>query len=210
MRALILQQARHLVACEGPQAVTLKAVAARAGVTHGNVTYHFGSIDVLHTALITAIFEDLTVATAAAVAHLRQGEMNTRDVVNVVFDAFAAGGAGRLVVWLAATGAEHRLAPFYSIIAELVGALAQSTAGHRAGGADGIGVMIATLILPALSDSLIGADLATALRLDPDAVRQFAAGALATLRETREQAADGASARLEPGREAQRTDSGQG
>jgi len=206
MRALILQQARHLAACEGPQAVTLKAVALGAGVTHGNVTYHFGSIDALHTALITAIFEDLTVATAAAVAHLRQGEMNTRDVVDVVFDAFAAGGAGRLVVWLAATGAGHRLAPFYSIIADLVGALAQSAAGQRAGGADGIGLMIATLILPALSDSLIGAGLATALRLEPDAVRQFAAGALATLRETRDAAADGESSL----RQTLCTDSGQG
>jgi len=185
MRDLILQEARQLAASEGPQAVTLKAVATRSGVTHGNVTYHFGTIDALHTALITAIFDDLTAATAGAVAHLRRGEMNTRDVVDVVFDAFAVAGAGRLVVWLAATGADHRLTPFYAGIAELVGALAQSEAGRHAGGADGIGLMVATLVMSALSDSLIGADLVSALGLERDAVRQFAAEALATLRERR-------------------------
>lgn len=97
MRAQVIRAARALLQADGPQAITLKAVAAEAGVTHGNVTYHFGTVAVLHTALITAIIEDITLATAtaAAVAHLRQGEMSVRDVVDVVFDAFAVGGAGQ-------------------------------------------------------------------------------------------------------------------
>ena len=182
MRRLILQEARDLVIAKGPQAVTLKAVAERVGVTHGNVTHHFGTVATLHTALISAILEDLTLATAAAVAHLRQGEMDTGDVVNVVFGAFATGGAGRLVVWLAATGAGHRLAPFYAIIADLVGCLAGSEAGQRVGGSDSIGLMMAMLVTPALGDSLIGADLEKALGLQRHAVRQITAKSLTTLR----------------------------
>jgi AcrR family transcriptional regulator len=184
MRGQVIQAARDILAEEGPQAITLKAVALRSGVTHGNVTYHFGTVDALHTALITGIIEDLTSATAAAVADLRHGEMNARDVVDVVFDAFAIGGAGRLVVWLAATGAGHRLAPLYAMIAELVGGLAESDDGRFAGGADAIGLMIATLIMPALTDSLIGTGLTAALGLEPGAVRQFTAEGLANLRAT--------------------------
>ena len=185
MRAQVIQAARALLRAEGPQAITLKAVAAEAGVTHGNVTYHFGTVAALHTALIATIIEDITSATAAAVAHLRQGEMSVRDVVDVVFDAFSAGGAGRLVAWLAATGAGHRLAPLYAIIADLVGGLAEDDAGRRAGGADAIGLMMAAIVVPALGESLIGAGLEAGLGLEQGAVRRFVTDGQARLRETR-------------------------
>jgi len=151
-------------------------------VTHGNVTYHFGTVEALHTALIASITEDLASATATAVAHLRQGEMSTREVVDVVFDAFAVGGAGRLVAWLAATGASHRLAPLYGIIADLVGGLAQGDVGRRAGGADAIGLMMAVVVVPALGESLIGVGLKAALGHQSGAVRQVAADGVANLR----------------------------
>lgn len=184
MRARAIQAARALLRAEGPQAITLKAVAAEAGVTHGNVTYHFGTVAALHTALITTIIEDITSATAAAVAHLRQGEMSVRDVVDVVFDAFAVGGAGRLVAWLAATGAGHRLAPLYAILADLVGGLAEDGAGQRAGGADAIGLMMAAIVVPALGESLIGAGVEAGLGLEQGAVRQFITDGQARLRES--------------------------
>jgi AcrR family transcriptional regulator len=182
MRAQVIAAARELLQTEGPQAVTLKAAAVRAGVTHGNVTYHFGTVDALHSALIATIIEDLTAATAAAVAHLRAGEMSTRDVVDVVFDALVAGGAGRLVAWLAATGAGQRLAPLYAIIADLVGGLAEGEAGQRVGGTDAIGVMMAAIVIPALGGALIGDDLEAALGLEDGSVRQFVAEGVDRLR----------------------------
>ncbi len=182
MRAQIIRAVRDLLRTKGPQAITLKAVAVRAGVTHGNVTYHFGTVDALHTALIATITEDLASATAIAVTLLRRGEMSPRDVVDVVFDAFAVGGAGRLVAWLAATGASHRLAPLYAIIADLVGGLAEGDVGQRAGGTAAIGAMAAAVVVPALGDALIGADLEAALGLEPGALRQVTADGLANLR----------------------------
>ena len=38
-----LEAARQILLDEGPQAVTLKAVASRIGRTHANILHHFGS-----------------------------------------------------------------------------------------------------------------------------------------------------------------------
>jgi len=186
MRAEILISARLLLETLGPQAITLKAVAVQAGVTHGNVTYHFGTVEALQQALITAIIQDLTTATTQAVDHLRRGEMSPRDVVDVVFDAFATGGAGRLTAWLVATGAGHHLAPLYGIIATLVAELAVGEAGRKAGGRESIGLMMALIVVPALGDALIGQGLADSLELEADAVRQGAAAGLEHLRNKRQ------------------------
>jgi AcrR family transcriptional regulator len=185
MRAEVIQAARDVLRTEGPHAITLKAVAVRAGVTHGNVTYHFGTVAALHSALISAIIEDLTLATGAAVVRLRANEISPREVVDVVFDALAAGGAGRLIAWLVATGAAHRLTPFFAMMAELVGGLAEGDAGERAGGLNAIGLMIAAVVVPALGGSLIGADIEAALGLRPGSVKQGVADGMTRLRETR-------------------------
>jgi AcrR family transcriptional regulator len=42
-RDAALEAARALLLEAGPQAVTLKAVAARIGRTHANLLHHFGS-----------------------------------------------------------------------------------------------------------------------------------------------------------------------
>jgi AcrR family transcriptional regulator len=42
-RSAALEAARELLLEEGPQAVTLKAVAAKVGRTHANLLHHFGS-----------------------------------------------------------------------------------------------------------------------------------------------------------------------
>ena len=42
-RAAAIEAARRLLIESGPQAVTLKAVAAEVGKTHANLLHHFGS-----------------------------------------------------------------------------------------------------------------------------------------------------------------------
>jgi AcrR family transcriptional regulator len=42
-RSAALEAARRLLIEQGPQAVTLKAVAAEIGKTHANLLHHFGS-----------------------------------------------------------------------------------------------------------------------------------------------------------------------
>ena len=50
-RASALEAARRLLIEQGPQAVTLKAVAAEIGKTHANLLHHFGSAAGLQAAL---------------------------------------------------------------------------------------------------------------------------------------------------------------
>ena len=50
-RTAALDAARDILITEGPQAVTLKAVAMRVGRTHANVLHHFGSALCLQKAL---------------------------------------------------------------------------------------------------------------------------------------------------------------
>jgi AcrR family transcriptional regulator len=182
MRAELIQAARTVLRDDGPQAITLQAVAARVGVSHANVTYHFGTAAALHTALIAVIVEDLTAATAVAVAHLRAGETSPRSVVDVVFDALESDGAGRLIAWLVAIGDSHRLAPFYAMIAEFVGELSHGDAGERAGGVEAIGLIMAAIVIPALGGALIGADMETVLGLQQGSVRGLVADGMARLR----------------------------
>jgi AcrR family transcriptional regulator len=51
-RDAAIEAARALLVESGPQAVTLKAVAARIGRTHANLLHHFGSAADLQKALI--------------------------------------------------------------------------------------------------------------------------------------------------------------
>ena len=51
-RAAALEAAREILIESGPQAVTLKAVAARVDRTHANLLHHFGSAAGLQQALI--------------------------------------------------------------------------------------------------------------------------------------------------------------
>lgn len=61
VRAALLDAAADLFAAHGPAAVSVRDVAARAGVNHGLVHRHFGSKE----ALVAATLEQLAAATAA-------------------------------------------------------------------------------------------------------------------------------------------------
>jgi TetR/AcrR family transcriptional regulator, regulator of biofilm formation and stress response len=80
-RDAILDAVVRVVAQRGFDALTYRAVAAEAGVTHGLVSYHFGSREaMIHAALVRAAREAI---------HSSSIDAETEDV-----DAFAAGLAG--------------------------------------------------------------------------------------------------------------------
>src|SRR6187551_2916260 len=93
-RAAAVAAARQLLRDEGVAAVTLKSVAARIGRTHANLLHHFGSVAGLHRALAEDIAVTVSASITAAIARRRQGLATERDVVDAMFDAFAAEGAG--------------------------------------------------------------------------------------------------------------------
>ncbi|MET7289473.1 TetR/AcrR family transcriptional regulator [Streptomyces sp. NPDC005573] len=68
LRSQVLATAAELVAAEGPDALSLRELARRAGVSHAAPTYHFKDRRGLFTALATQGFDLLTAALRGAEA----------------------------------------------------------------------------------------------------------------------------------------------
>ena len=167
-RSAALEAARAILIEDGPQAVTLKAVAARIGKTHANVLHHFGSAAGLQSELARTISERVTAGIADAVQRTREGEADPREIVDRTFDAFGKEGAGALAAWMILSGNRDALNPVLDAIHNLVDQLGQ---GHedRAVHEDTL-----SLVLMALGDSLLGGPMAEALGLPRDKARDLA------------------------------------
>ena len=168
-RSAALEAARQLLLEEGPQAVTLKAVAAKVGRTHANLLHHFGSAAGLQAELARSIADRVTGSIAEAVARARAGEADAREVVDGTFDAFDREGAGALAAWMILSGNRDALNPILDSIRALV---AQLRVGHEE---HHVGETTLWLVLAALGDSLLGAPIAEALSMDRDTARRMAA-----------------------------------
>jgi AcrR family transcriptional regulator len=168
-RSTALEAARRLLLTAGPQAVTLKAVAAEIGRTHANLLHHFGSAAGLQGELARSIAESVTARIADAVERARSGEADARDIADQTFDAFGREGAGALAAWMILTGNRDALNP---ILDSLRGLVAQLTVGHED---HHVGETTLWLVLLALGDSLLGVPIAETLGLDSDTARAIAA-----------------------------------
>ena len=167
-RSAALEAARSLLIESGPQAVTLKAVAARIGKTHANLLHHFGSAAGLQSELARSISERVTAGIAEAVQRTREGEADPREIVDRTFDAFGREGAGALAAWMILSGNRDALNPILESIHRLVDRLGQ---GHED---RPVHEMTLWLVLAALGDSLLGAPMANALGLAPEKARELA------------------------------------
>jgi len=168
-RSAALDAARELLIAEGPQAVTLKAVAARVGRTHANLLHHFGSAAGLQGELARLIAARVTGRITESVVRARSGEADAREVVDGTFDAFDREGAGALAAWMILSGNRDALDPILESIRALV---AQLSVGHEE---HHVGETTLWLVLAALGDSLLGEPIAGALGLSRDTARELAA-----------------------------------
>jgi AcrR family transcriptional regulator len=168
-RQAALAAARDLLIEAGPQAVTLKAVAARIGRTHANLLHHFGSALGLQKALAASLAEVITAKIAAAVQRSRSGEGHPTDVVDLTFDAFDTGGAGALASWMLLSGNVDALDPIVEAIHRLVDDLDEDAHADTE-----LHEITLSLVLTALGDALLGRSLAAALGLPRDTARQLA------------------------------------
>ena len=110
-RAGALEAARTLLIEQGPQAVTLKAVAAKVGKTHANLLHHFGSAAGLQAALAELISNRVCAGIETAVQRARAHEADPIEIVDRVFDAFGKEGAGALAAWMILSGNRNALNP---------------------------------------------------------------------------------------------------
>ena len=173
-RDAAIEAARDLLLEVGPQAVTLKAVAARIGRTHANLLHHFGSAADLQRALIKHLADSITARILEAAKRSRANDPDPREVVNMTFDAFAK-GAGAMASWMILTGNQDALDPILDAIHRLVDELAKDHEDHTA---MTLQEETLQLVLMALGDALLGGPMAKALGLPREAARTLATNAL--------------------------------
>jgi AcrR family transcriptional regulator len=171
-RSAAIEAARALLLADGPQAVTLKAVAARIGRTHANLLHHFGSAAGLQGALARSIADSVTSLIAAEVESARAGQTDARVIVDLVFDAFGKEGAGPLAAWMILTGNRDALDPILESIREIVSKLSIGHENHH------VAETTLGLVLSAIGDALLGDAIAASLGLSPDTARELAADRL--------------------------------
>ena len=171
-RLAAIDAARRILIDEGPQAVTLKAVAARIGKTHANLLHHFGSAAGLQTELARSMAVQVTASIGEAVELARRGEADPREIVDRTFDAFGKEGAGALAAWMILNGNTDALNPILGAIRALVDQLSVAHENHK------VPESTLSLVLAALGDSLLGAPIAQALGLPRTASREIAAQGL--------------------------------
>ncbi len=157
-RAEALAEARRiLLLTEGPQAVTLKAVAAPLGVSHVNLIHHFGSAEGLQTALMRSMAAELRAALNNRDYEIRD-LASARRFIDLVFDAFGAGGAGKLTAWIALSQSSLVMDRLVSMVAEVAREMADPILPREVPSASFV-----TVVSLALADSLAGEVLTTAL-----------------------------------------------
>lgn len=172
---MALDAASELLVEQGPQAVTLKAVAARIGQTHSNILHHFGSAAALHQELTLHLAKQLQKRLDAALEKRRAGIGTVRDTVDALFDAFAGGGA-QLCAWLLITGNMNFFARFTDLFTGIVDGGApdgKSTTERRS--------VAFRLALLALGDALMGDSLAEVLAVPRGDAREHAEMLFGTL-----------------------------
>jgi TetR/AcrR family transcriptional regulator, repressor for neighboring sulfatase len=179
-RTLALASARRLLLADGPTAITLQSVAADLGMSHTNLIHHFGSAAGLQSELMRQMMSELTAAIESAVMRLRAGKGEMRDFVDIVFDAFDRGGAGRLAAWIILSGEASRLTPVGEVVRDYIDSVERGA--DAAAGAESVHrrVTSATLFvtMAALGDAIIGNHLRKMVGREREAVRDIIAALL--------------------------------
>lgn len=180
-RALALRSARNLLITQGPNAITLQAVASELGMSHTNLIHHFGSASGLQTALMHHMVSELTTAIEFAVERFRTGNGDVSDFVNLVFEAFDTGGAGALAAWIMMAGEGHRLAPVGEVVQSYIRNVERSADEDPASVHDRVTSATLLVTVAAFGDAVIGRLLREMVGREQDSVRRLTSELLGQL-----------------------------
>ncbi len=171
----MLASARRLLVEHGPDAVTLKAVAEDLGMSHTNVLHHFGTAGELQSELMSGMVRDLASALMDVATHLRSDQGAPRALVDMVFDAFDKGGAGKHAAWIILSGNLYLLEPVREAVGELVRALEEKFSHEKGDTHRGVTSAVLMVALMAFGDSVIGEQVKDMVDREPTAARKVAA-----------------------------------
>jgi TetR/AcrR family transcriptional regulator, repressor for neighboring sulfatase len=180
-RSTALVSARKLLLEQGPDAITLQAVAADVGMSHTNVIHHFGSAAGLQSALMRDMVAELTATLEKGIERLRAGHGNVRDFVDVVFDAFDSGGAGRLAAWLALSGREGRLDPIGEVVRNYINNVERGADPTHGNVHERLTSATLLVTVAAFGDAVIGDSLRQMVGREREAVRRIVGNLLPLL-----------------------------
>jgi len=170
----ILAAAEALLIEQGPLALKLSEVAAKAGIANASVLHHFGSIDGVHAALMERMTAQLVTAILAIAERAGDHNDKTQAVVQALFDVFETRGAARLAAWLELTGEWRRLTSVREAVQTVV-AKRVSLGGLDAQQAEELVLVSVTL---AMGAGLFGRALAQLIGKPAGATRKAATEAL--------------------------------
>lgn len=181
-RENVLAAAESLLLEEGPQALKLTDVAARAGISHATVLHHFGSIGDVQTALMERMIRQLVTQILDGEA---PGDPATppETSARALFDVFESRGAARLAAWLELTGEAKRL----TMVREAVQEVIARRMVHSGLSAEAAEDLVLVSVVLAMGVGLFGQSLAQLMGRAPDTTRRLALdllrGKLTALRE---------------------------
>lgn len=175
MRQIALEAARTILIDDGPQAVTLMAVAKRINRTHANVLHHFGSAGELRRAMAEMMVNRIASEIGKVVLQQRQTKGDIREVVDMTFDAFEKQGMAALMSWMILSGEHDGLTPILDAVHNLVEELGE----YREAPLRPITQM---LVLTALGEGMIGGPIAAALEVPRETTRATLAQQLQAMR----------------------------
>ncbi|MBD5606842.1 MAG: TetR/AcrR family transcriptional regulator [Candidatus Eremiobacteraeota bacterium] len=131
-RDAILASAEGLLVSSGPEALRLTEIAAKAGVSHPNVLYHFGSVAELQRQLAQRGAGRLANEIARVFAGDEGLSMPIDRAVAACFAVFDEGGYARLLAWLALSANQ----PTWEAVGSNLGALRAAIVAHPSLGGD--------------------------------------------------------------------------
>jgi TetR/AcrR family transcriptional regulator, repressor for neighboring sulfatase len=172
-RGAALSAARHLLLTAGPDAITLQAVAADLGMSHTNLIHHFGSAAGLQSALMHEMVSELTATIETGIEQLRAGHGSLSDFVDIVFDAFDRGGAGRLAAWIALSGDHARLDPMGQVVGNYIRNIERGADPARGDVHERLTSATLLVAVAAFGDTLIGDALRQMVDREREAVRRM-------------------------------------
>jgi TetR/AcrR family transcriptional regulator, repressor for neighboring sulfatase len=131
MRMQALVAARRLIVEKPGEMLTMRAVADAAGVTHPNLSHHFGSLAGLHAALAEELVREMLAGLRDLGLDVDSADDDT-EIVDRVFDLFDKQGLGSVMGWLVRSGEGARLKPVNDLIAKFIDELAQGRSDAEA------------------------------------------------------------------------------
>jgi AcrR family transcriptional regulator len=177
MRQQALAAARRIIV-EGPgDALTMRAVADAAGVTHPNLSHHFGSLAGLHAALAEELVRDLMMNLRTLHVDVDSTE-DDATIVDRVFDLFDKEGLGKVLGWLVRSGETARLQPVNELLAEYLNELAR---GHSKAKAKSLARDALILAFAAYAESSVGPLLGSIYNISAAQRRKYFVQILAAL-----------------------------